>query len=197
MSPLIEAVAEYKAMIPPESLVWKPSNAKFLRDGVALFSDDCQIGNDVDWLIEELGFFRDKAGGGALVDASPVGIRGDVRLIKKASEQTGVHIICCTGLYYKNGRPAPYREYSAQQTYDLCKKEVHEGMDGTGIRPGFLKCGFHADPQNDMRLAACEWDTLEALGSLSEETGMSVHVHSGPGMTAEQIIKAVLKNMVK
>lgn len=188
MSPLVEAVKEYKAMIPPEDLIWKLSNAKFLREGPALFSDDCQIGNDVNWLVEELGYFRDKVSGGAVVDASPISIRGDVSLMRQASEQTGVHLIVCTGLYYKSGRAPAHRELSVEENYELFAREVHEGIDGTGIKPGFLKCGFHADPANGGKLSKCEWITLEALAKLSSETGMSLHVHSGPGMTAEQII---------
>lgn len=188
MAPLVEAVQEYKAMIPPEMLVWKMENAKFLRDGTALFSDDCQIGNDADWLKAELELFRDRVGGGCLVDASPISLRGDVEKIRQVSEETGVHIIVCTGLYYKDGRTAEYRNLSVQENYDLFRKEIDEGIGGTGIRPGFLKCGFHADPKNGMQLADCEWATLEALSQLSAETGMSLHVHSGPGMSAEQII---------
>lgn len=92
MSPLVEAVKEYKAMIPSEMLVWKPENAKFLRDGTVLFSDDCQIGNDADWLKAELELFRGRVGGGCVVDASPISIRGDVRKMREVSEQTGVHI---------------------------------------------------------------------------------------------------------
>lgn len=188
MGPLIEAVKEYKAMIPPERLEWKMENAKFLRDGTALFSDDCQIGNDTEWLRAELELFRDRVGGGCVVDASPISLRGDVQKIREASEQTGVHVIVCTGLYYKDGRAAAYRALSAQENYDLFRREIDEGIDGTGIRPGFLKCGFNADPKNGMRLAQCEWETLEALCQLSAESGMSLHVHSGPGMSAEQVI---------
>lgn len=189
MGPLVEAVKEFKAMIPPERLVWTPSNEKFLREGVALFSDDCQIGNDESWLKEELEYFRDRVGGGCLVDASPISIRGDVAKIRRVSEQTGVHIIACTGLYYKDGRRPEYRTLSAQENYDLFRREIDEGIDGTGIRPGFLKCGFNADSKNGMQLSACEWETLEALSQLSSETGMSLHVHSGPSMSAEQIIR--------
>lgn len=188
MSPLVEAVKEYKAMIPPEMLVWRPENAKFLRDGTALFSDDCQIGNDADWLKAELELFRDRVGGGCVVDASPISIRGDVRKMREVSEQTGVHIIVCTGLYYRDGRREEYRALSAQENYDLFRREIDEGIDVSGIRPGFLKCGFNADPKNGMQLADCEWATLEALSQLSAESGLSLHVHSGPGMCAEQIL---------
>lgn len=189
MTPLVEAVKEYKAMIPPEMLVWKPENAKFLRDGTALFSDDCQIGNDTEWLTAELELFRERVGGGCVVDASPISLRGDVEKMRQVSEQTGVHIVVCTGLYYKDGRAPQYRELTVQQNYELFRKEIDEGIDGTGIRPGFLKCGFNADAKNGMQLSPCEWETLEALSQLSAETGMSLHVHSGPGMSAEQIIR--------
>lgn len=108
--------------------------------------------------------------------------------MREVSEQTGVHIIVCTGLYYRDGRKEEYRALSAQENYDLFRREIDEGIDGSGIRPGFLKCGFNADPKNGMQLADCEWATLEALSQLSAESGLSLHVHSGPGMRAEQIL---------
>ena len=108
MSQLVTAQQRYKEMIPPADLEVRPENMAFLRSGVGLFSDGCATTDDVEWLKEELTIFRDKVGGSALVDASPIPMRGDVRLIREASRATKVHVIVGTGLYYEKGRPQKY-----------------------------------------------------------------------------------------
>lgn len=191
MTDLVAAVVQYKEMIPAEMLEARPENLAFLRSGAALFSDDCSPHNDVDWLIGELGFFRDKAGGGCVVDASPIGMRGDTSLMRRASAETGVNIVVCTGLYYEAGRAEKYRSYTPQQVYDLCMREVREGIagsedeDGVRVYPGFVKCGMSSE--DGLTCPQCEWDTLEALARIAGETGLSLHVHSGKPMGEELV----------
>lgn len=187
MGPLVAAQKMYKNMIPAESLEAVPENMAFLRSGVGLFSDGCSTKDDVDWLIKELEAFRDKVGGSAVVDASPISIRGDVRLIKEASEKTGVHVVVATGYYYEMGRLEKHRSLTEDGVYRICKKEVENGIDDTGIYPGFLKCGMSSQGP-DSEIPQCEWDTLRALSRLSVETGLSLHVHTAVPMTAEQVL---------
>jgi phosphotriesterase-related protein len=187
MTQLVTAQQMYKDMIPSEDLLVKPENMFFLRSGVGLFSDGCATTDDVDWLTEELRIFNHKVNGNAVVDGSPIPLRGDVRLIRQASEASGVHVIVGTGLYYEKGRPQKYLEMKESGVYRLCKLEIEEGIDGTGIRPGFLKCGMSSQGEGS-EIPACEWETLRALSKLAVETGMSLHVHTAVPMTAEQII---------
>lgn len=187
MTQLVTAQQVYKDMVPAEMLLVKPENMAFLRSGSGLFSDGCSTNDDVEWLTKELGIFRDKVGGNAVVDASPVPLRGDVQLIRQASEATGVHVIVCTGLYYEKGRPQKYLEMDENAIYQMCKDEVEHGIGDTGIYPGFLKCGMSSlGPGSD--IPACEWATLRALARLSAETGLSLHVHTAVPMTPEQVI---------
>lgn len=164
-----------------------PENMAFLRSGTGLFSDDCSTIDDVEWLTKELEIFRDRAGGKAVVDASPIPLRGDVRLIRQASESAGVHIIVCTGLYYEKGRPQKYLEMGEDEVYQMCWEEVENGIGDTGIYPGFLKCSMSSmGPGSE--IPECEWRTLRALSRLSAETGMSLHVHTAVPMTPEQVL---------
>jgi phosphotriesterase-related protein len=80
MTQLVTAQQMYKDMIPPEDLLVKPENMFFLRSGVGLFSDGCATTGDVEWLTNELNFFKNKVGGRAVVDASPIPLRGDNRI---------------------------------------------------------------------------------------------------------------------
>jgi phosphotriesterase-related protein len=187
MTQLVTAQQMYKDMIPPEDLLVKPENMFFLRSGVGLFSDGCATTGDVEWLTNELNFFKNKVGGGAVVDASPIPLRGDVRLIRQASEAAGVHVVVGTGLYYEKGRPRKYLEMKEADVYKMCRNEVENGIDGTGIYPGFLKCGMSSQGEGS-EIPSCEWETLRALAKLAVETGMSLHVHTAIPMTAQQVI---------
>lgn len=187
LSQLVTAQRMYKDMIPPDMLRAHPENLAFLRSGVGLFSDDCATIDDFAWLTKELEFFRDKAGGNAIVDASPIPMRGDVRLIQKASKATGVHVIVATGLYYQNGRSDKYLQMKESDVYAMCKDEIHFGIGDTGVFPGVLKCGMSSQGPGS-KIPACEWATLRALSKLSAETGMSLHVHTAVPMTPEQVL---------
>jgi phosphotriesterase-related protein len=186
MSQLVTAQQIYKDMIPPEDLQVKPENMYFLRSGTGLFSEGCATTGDAAWLAEELRIFKNRAGGGAVVDGSPIPLRGDVRLIRQVSETTGVHVIVATGLYYEKGRPQKYLEMKKADVYHMCLNEIENGIGGTGICPGFLKCGMSSEGESS-EIPACEMETLRALARLASETGMSLHVHTAAPMTAEQI----------
>lgn len=193
MGDLVEAQRIYKEMMGEEMLEPRPENLAFLRTGTGLFSDGCSAHNDLDWLVGELGFFRDKVGGCSVVDASSIGMRADARLLREASLKTGVNIVCTTGLYYEAGRPQMYRAFTESQVYDLCSAEVREGIVGSedenGVRvfPGFLKCAMSSEGEGG-EIPACEIATLKALARLAGETGFSLHVHTGKPMTAAQVV---------
>lgn len=187
MSQLVEAQKAFKEMIPAAALEVCQENMAFLRSGTGLFSEGCATTDDVEWLVKELMIFKNAVGGNAVVDASPIPMRGDVRLIRQASETAGVHVIVATGLYYEKGRPQKYLEMKEEEVYQMCKEEVLHGIGDTGIYPGFLKCGM-SSMESGSEIPACEWETLRALAKLSKETGMSLHVHTAVPMTSEQII---------
>ena len=62
-------------------------------------------------------------------------------MLARLSEDTGVHIICCTGYYTARGRPADFEERSITELADEMIQELTEGIGTTGIRPGAIKIG--------------------------------------------------------
>lgn len=187
MTQLITAQQAFKDMVPPAMLKAVPENMAFLRSGTGLFSDDCATTDDVEWMTSELRLFKEKVGGGAVVDASPIPMRGDVQLMRQASEASGVHVIVGTGLYYEKGREQKYLEMTEADVSKMCRDELENGIGDTGIYPGFLKCGM-SSMGPDSEIPACEWETLRALAKLAAETGMSFHVHTAVPMTPKQIM---------
>ncbi|WP_138750766.1 phosphotriesterase family protein [Paenibacillus sinopodophylli] len=175
--------------IPSEKLTLTPENMASLRSGLGLFSDECSTLGDVDYLTKELTAFK-KIGGNAVVDASPIGLRGDVTDMKEASEMADVHIVCATGLYHAAAQPEEFMSRSEKELIAHFEKEIKEGIDGTTIKPGFLKCALNVlNP--DCTIHEIELKTLRACAKVAAYTGMSLHVHTAAPLTGEHILQGV------
>lgn len=175
--------------IPREMLILKPENYEALRNGLGLFSDDCSTLGDVDYMVRELTAFK-RVGGRAICDASPIGLRGNVRDFKAASERADIHLICATGLYHAKAQPADFLTKSEQELISYFEKEIHEGIDGTTIKPGFLKCALqNLNPDNTIH--AIDLKTFRACARVAAKTGLSLHVHMNRPLTEMHILQAI------
>lgn len=174
---------------PPEILALELENMAFLRDAGYAFSTEAVTLGDVDYTRTELGYFH-RAGGRAIVDATPIGARGDVRDLRAASEGAGVHVLFATGLYVSGSRPSGYVELTQEQQYAAFSAEVEEGVGSTGLRPGILKCALSCAAPTD-RLRPDEVATLSALARVSAASGLSLQVHTAFPMSVEQVTTAV------
>lgn len=185
-----ELMARYGAgAIPPAMLELRIENLSFLRDSGAMASPECATAGDVDFTTAELQYFK-QIGGNAICDASPIGLRGDVRDLREASERADVHLIFASGLYVADARPTRFDGMNGDDQYELFRREAVDGVDDTGIRPGFLKCGISAS-EPSAALNPVETDTLRALGRLSADTGLSLHVHTAFPMSHAQVMETV------
>ncbi|WP_062464243.1 phosphotriesterase family protein [Demequina soli] len=177
------------ATIPASMLELRVDNLAFLRDSGGAISPDCATAGDVEHNAAELTYFT-QAGGSAVCDATPIGLRGDVRALREASERSGVHVVCSTGLYVADTRPAEWDGASEEAQYTHFLSEVTEGIDGTDIRAGMLKCALSttdpSGPLNEVELA-----TLRALGRVAVATGLSLHVHTAFPMSSAQVLAGV------
>lgn len=173
---------------PASMLAFRPENFAFLKTGVYLASDDCAVVDDMDYLVREYGFFKSD-GGQSVCDCSPIGVRGDVRKIRKLSEKTGLNMICATGIYTMSSRPQPLMGKDDNFYYQLFKREVENGMDDTEIRPGMLKAAI-ATYGPDGKLMDGELAGIRACARLSAETGLSLHIHTDPNVRGEDVVSA-------
>ncbi len=131
------------------------------------------IVDDEDLLIEELAQYRD-AGGSALVDVTPIGLRRNPSGMKRISEATGLHIIMGCGWYRERVYPDYVYELSTNQLADLVVKEFTDGVEGTGIKPGVIgEIGterFHVTPAEERVFRAC--------ARAQRQTGATVTTHT-------------------
>jgi phosphotriesterase-related protein len=79
-----------------------------------------------------------------IVDCSPAYLGRDVRVLRALSESSGVTILTNTGYYgaaQDKFLPAHAFSESAEALADRWVREWESGIDGTDIRPGFIKIG--------------------------------------------------------
>ena len=127
------------------------------------------------------------------IECTPAFLGRDPLLLKELSEKSGIKFITNTGYYgARNNLFIPDSFYSsdASQMADLWIREFENGIEDTGIRPGFIKIGVN--PDDTLSPEHVKIITAAALTHL--KTGMVIASHTGPdGPAFEQI--AILKEM--
>lgn len=116
------------------------------------------------------------------IDATATFLGRDPVLIRRLSEESGLHMLTVTGNYaaVQNQFLPPYvytdtPDALAQRWID----EWTDGIDGTGIRPGFIKLGFNGDSLTDV-----EQTLIRAAATTHLETGLTIGAHTGPAVSA-------------
>jgi phosphotriesterase-related protein len=122
-------------------------------------------------------------------DCTPAFIGRDPRVLRRLSGETGIRFFTNTGWYGAAGDkflPASAFEESAGQLAARWAAEWHEGIEGTGIRPGFIKIGVDAGP-----LSAIDRKIVVAAARAHLLTGLTIACHTGEGTAALETLDAV------
>ena len=179
------------AQIPDSMLTMIPENMAFLRETGSVSSPECRLEDDVDFAAAELDAFRRYVNGQTICEASAIGMRGDIRKLRDASKRSGVNIVCCTGLYLLHTQPSEMQIIEENALVEVFSKEITEGIDDTGIRPGFVKCALGTLNNEKNALHERELLSLKACSRAAAKHGLSLHVHTGGPLTPEVILHAV------
>ena len=129
-----------------------------------------------------------------LVECTPAWLGRDPLLLRRLSEASGLHLVTNTGYYGASGdRFLPRHAFieSARELADRWTAEARGGIEGTGIRPGFLKIGVDAGP-----LSALDRKLVEAAALCHLDTGLTIAVHTGDGAAALEILAALERSRV-
>jgi phosphotriesterase-related protein len=123
-----------------------------------------------------------------VVDATPNDCGRDPLLLKEIAEKSGINIICASGYYSEEEGATPYFKVMSKfgdgvtQIYDMFKKEVHDGIGMTGIRPGVLKLASSKGV-----ISGYEQMFFKAAAKVSKEDGIPILTHTEEGtMGTEQ-----------
>ncbi len=93
--------------------------------------------DDEELAIQELAAFA-AAGGGTVCDPTNIGLGRDPEALARLSRATGVNIVMGAGWYREVVYPDYIATTSTEELARFLVREILEGVDGTGIRPGFI-----------------------------------------------------------
>jgi len=126
--------------------------------------------------LEVVGAARDK-GVRTILDATAMFGGRDVRFMKRVADESGVRIVCCTGIYSYDYLPHYFENRDIDVMADHFVEDIERGAQGSDIRAAFLKCA--AD-------AAGVTEHVEkihrACARASLQTGAPIMAHSMPAV---------------
>jgi phosphotriesterase-related protein len=131
----------------------------------------------------------------AFVDCSPAYIGRDPRLLQRLAKASGLHLLTNTGYYGAAGdKYVPKHAYTgtAQQLADRWTAEWEHGIEGTGIKPGFIKIGVDPAQGTPPGLSEIDAKLVRAAALTHLRTGLTIASHTGQGLAALEEL-AILK----
>jgi phosphotriesterase-related protein len=129
-----------------------------------------------------------------LIDCTPNYLGRDVVLLKSLSEKTGLNILTNTGYYGGSDNkflPAHSFTETAEQLSRRWIYEWQEGIDGTSIRPGFIKISVNSSHLSDVSLKL-----IRAAAFTHLKTGLTIASHTGPALPAFEQIETLKSNRI-
>ncbi len=131
-----------------------------------------------------LPYLRDirDAGCSTFIDCTPAWIGRDPLLLKMLADSSGLHILTNTGYYGAvNNKYLPSHAFieTAEQIATRWTREWQDGINGTGIKPGFIKTGV-----NPGKLSELHRKLVRAAAITHLNTGLTIASHTGPALPA-------------
>ncbi len=130
-----------------------------------------------------------------IVDATPNDCGRNVLFCKAVSEATGVNIIPVTGYYSESTGAASYfkiRSFAvdiSSEVYQMMKAEVTQGIEGTGIKAGLIKCASSSGVITDY-----EKSFFKAAAKVSAEEGIPIITHTTAGTMGPEQAELLIAN---
>ena len=149
-------------------------NLWFARHNLFCNEDNLVLDSE-ELAVKEAAFFKD-AGGGTIVDVSPIGVGRCPRGLANVAKATGLHVIMGTSYYVANSR-APELGSESKTEDDIAEEfigEIRNGVDGTGMKAGII-----GEIGCSWPLEEVERRALRAAGIAQQETGTAISLHPG------------------
>jgi phosphotriesterase-related protein len=130
----------------------------------------------------------------SLVECTPAYLGRDPALLKRLAQATGLQIMTNTGYYSAvEGKylPAHAHTETVEQLSGRWLREWRDGIDGTGIRPGFMKISVDKAPLKDYNRKI-----VTAAALTHRESGLTIAAHTGNGAAALEEIRILRDNGV-
>jgi phosphotriesterase-related protein len=119
---------------------------------------------------------------GTLVECTPAYLGRDPLLLRRLADASGVRLLVSTGYYgAREDQHLPPHAFT-DPVDSLAARWIREwtdGIDGTGIRPGFIKIGVDTGP-----LSEIDRKLIQAAARTHLRTGLTIAAHTGPAAGA-------------
>jgi predicted metal-dependent phosphotriesterase family hydrolase len=120
-----------------------------------------------------------EAGCQTLIECTPNYLGRSPLLFKRLSDATGLNILTNTGYYGAVDHkylPLHVQTETSKQLAERWLKEWHEGIEGTGIKPSFMKISVGDAPISDLQRKI-----VEAAALTHSKSGLTIASHTGGG----------------
>lgn len=128
-------------------------------------------------------------------DCTPAYLGRDVELLKLLSDKSGIHLVTNTGYYGAvDNKYLPRHAFteSAEQLAARWIGEFEKGIEGSGVKPGFIKISVNPGALSDLH------KKLVAAAAITHTaTGLQICSHTGPAATALEEVTVLNDNNVK
>lgn len=111
-------------------------NYAFMRRHSSVNPDNLRLLSEQDAVAEMLRYRA--AGGGAVVDATSIGIARDPGGLARIARASGVHIIMGSGYYVAAYQPPEVDQLTEEQITARIVADITAGADGSGVRSGII-----------------------------------------------------------
>ncbi len=144
---------------------------------------------DVPTAIEETQLYR-LAGGGAIVEATSIGIGRDPEGLRQIARATGLHIVMGGSFYVGAAHPSDMSETPEDVLVEGIVRDVTDGVGQSGVRSGVI-----GEVGCSWPLTAGERKVLRASGRAQRRTGAPLLIHPGRDERAPEEIVGILRDV--
>jgi phosphotriesterase-related protein len=111
-----------------------------------------------------------------ICDPSAMFLGRDIAFMRRVSEDTGLHVVPCTGVYTYDYLPLFFAARDPDAIADLFVHDIEQGIQGTEIKAAFIKCAAD-EPGITENIEKVH----RAAARASVRTGTPIMAHSRPG----------------
>ena len=121
-----------------------------------------------------------EAGINSILDCTPWDLGRQMWLFQAVAERSPVNVVCATGVY--RWVPPIYWSMDADEIAAIWIREIEEGIEGTGIKPGIIKLAWDIEAHQDDGTRFTPRQNLEltarAAARTSKQTGTPITCHT-------------------
>jgi phosphotriesterase-related protein len=170
-------IVTVRGPIPPDEMGAALSHDHVLIDAFRIYgeasADYAWIIDDEEIAVAELRRYRE-AGGGTICDPTTLGLGRDPLALRRISEASGIHIVMGSGWYRERVYPHYIDTELPDRLADRLVAELVDGVDGSGIRPGFIgEIGTGREA-----ISAAEERVFRAAARAQRRTGCPIMTHT-------------------